>query len=77
MLERKKYPLMLYGCSVLFLRLLEECWLLCRPDKHIRTDYSDDFAMRHSVSNIWGSKEENCKGEQKLPLRYCSGRPTA
>lgn len=77
MLEMNKYPLMPYCCSVIFLRLLDECWSLCRPDRHIRTDCWDDFAMRHSVSNIWGSKKENCKGEWRLPLRYCSGRSTA
>lgn len=63
MLEVKKYLLMLYCCSVLFLRLLDACWLLCRADRDVRTDCPDDSAIRHSVNNIWGSKEENCQGE--------------
>lgn len=44
-LEANTYPLMLY-CSVLLLRLLDICWLLCRPDRDVRTD----SAMNHSVS---------------------------
>lgn len=63
MLEMNKYPLMLYCWSVLFLRLLDVCWLLCRPDRDVRTDCLDDSAIRHGVSNIWGSKEETSKGE--------------
>ena len=70
MLEVNKNPLMLYCCSVLFLRLLDVCWLLHGPDRDVRTDCPDDSAIRHSVNDIWDSKEENCKGEQRLPLRY-------
>lgn len=45
MLEVNTYPLVLYCCSISLLRLLDMCWLLCRPGRDIRTD----SAMNHSV----------------------------
>lgn len=42
-----------YGCV----------WVIFRPGRDTRTDCPGDSAIRQSVSYIWGSKEEKCKGE--------------